>query len=136
MLDFVNSQSARRRRVGLYREHGAIKPDGGADRAGLADSGQSPHRSDEIATVVSVTMINGGSRFNIVPDSVELSYTIRTYDAGIRAAVHRDIRQIAENIAARAKAEVEIIELYDPLENNEQMTTRIARNAPPVVTPA
>jgi amidohydrolase len=79
-------------------------------------------------TVVSVTMINGGSRFNIVPDSVDLGGTIRTYDAGIRAAVHQDIRQIAENIAAsaNAKAEVEIIELYDPLVNNEQMTARMA----------
>jgi amidohydrolase len=79
-------------------------------------------------TVVSVTMINGGSRFNIVPDSVDLGGTIRTYDAGIRAAVHRDIRQIAENIAAsaNAKAEVEIIELSDPLVNNEQMTARMA----------
>jgi hypothetical protein len=79
-------------------------------------------------TVVSVTMINGGSRFNIVPDSVDLGGTIRTYDADIRAAVHRDIRQIAENIAAsaNAKAEVEIIELYDPLVNNEQMTARMA----------
>jgi metal-dependent amidase/aminoacylase/carboxypeptidase family protein len=79
-------------------------------------------------TVVSVTMINGGSRFNIVPDSVDLGGTIRTYDASIRAAVHRDIRQITENIAAsaNAKAEVEIIELYDPLVNNEQMTARMA----------
>jgi metal-dependent amidase/aminoacylase/carboxypeptidase family protein len=78
--------------------------------------------------VVSVTMINGGSRFNIVPDSVDLGGTIRTYDAGIRAAVHQDIRQIAENIAAsaNAKAEVEIIELYDPLVNNERMTARMA----------
>src|SRR5262245_21802700 len=79
-------------------------------------------------TVVSVTMINGGSRFNIVPDSVDLGGTIRTYDAGIRTAVHRDIRQVAENIAAsaNAKADVEIIELYDPLVNNEQMTARMA----------
>jgi amidohydrolase len=79
-------------------------------------------------TVVSVTMINGGSRFNIVPDTVDLGGTIRTYDAGIRAAVHQDIRQIAENIAAsaNAKAEVEIIELYDPLVNNERVTARMA----------
>jgi amidohydrolase len=45
----------------------------------------------------------------------------------VRAAVHRDIRQIAENIAAsaNAKAEVEIIELYDPLVNNERVTARM-----------
>ena len=78
-------------------------------------------------TVLSVTTINGGSRFNIVPDAVDMTGTIRTYDAGVRAAVHRDIRQIAESIAAsaNAKAEVEIIELYDPLVNNERVTARM-----------
>ena len=78
-------------------------------------------------TVVSVTTINGGSRHNIVPEVVEMGGTIRTYDAGVRAAVHRDIRQVAENIAAsaNAKAEVEIIEGYDPLVNNERVTARM-----------
>jgi len=77
-------------------------------------------------TVVSVTTINGGSRVNIVPDAVEMTGGIRTYDASVRAAVHRDIRQIAENIAtsANAKADVEIIELYDPLINDEGVTAR------------
>ena len=48
--------------------------------------------------------------------------TIRTYDAQVRLGVHRDIHQVAENIAtsANAKAEVEIIELYDPLVNNDR----------------
>src|ERR1051326_5236958 len=59
-------------------------------------------------TVVSVTTINGGSRFNIVPEAVEMGGTIRTYDAGVRAAVHRDIRQVAENIAASANAKAEV----------------------------
>jgi amidohydrolase len=78
--------------------------------------------------VVSVSTINGGARFNIVPETVEMTGTIRTYDAGIRVGVHRDIRQIAENIAAsaNAKADVEIIELYDPLVNHEKMTARMA----------
>jgi amidohydrolase len=78
-------------------------------------------------TVVSVSTINGGARWNIVPDSVEMTGTIRTYDSGVRAGVHRDIRQVAENIAAsaNAKAEVEIIELYDPLVNNDRVTARM-----------
>ncbi|MCP4617122.1 MAG: amidohydrolase [Bradyrhizobium sp.] len=78
-------------------------------------------------TVVSISTINGGSRFNIVPDTVEMTGTIRTYDAQVRAGVHRDLRQVAENIAAsaNAKAEVEIIELYDPLVNNDKMTARM-----------
>lgn len=77
--------------------------------------------------VVSVSTINGGSRFNIVPDNVEMSGTIRTYDAEVRAGVHRDIKQIAENIAASAgaKADVRIVEIYDPLVNNEKVTARM-----------
>jgi metal-dependent amidase/aminoacylase/carboxypeptidase family protein len=76
---------------------------------------------------VSVSTINGGSRFNIVPETVEMTGTIRTFDREVRAAVHRDIKQIAENIAAsaNAKAEVEFIELYDPLVNNEKVTARM-----------
>ena len=71
--------------------------------------------------------------------------TIRTYDAQVRSGVHRDIRQVAENIAAsaNAKAEVEIIELYDPLVNNDKMTARMtpvlmraADNDAGVVTPS
>jgi amidohydrolase len=78
-------------------------------------------------TVVSVSTINGGARFNIVPEIVEMTGTIRTYDAEIRKGVHRDIREIAENIAAsaNAKADVEIIELYDPLVNNDRVTARM-----------
>src|SRR5215471_15002188 len=52
--------------------------------------------------VVSVSTVNGGSRWNIVADSVDMTGTIRTYDPGVRAGIHRDIRQIAENIAASA----------------------------------
>jgi amidohydrolase len=77
--------------------------------------------------VVSVTTINGGSASNIVPESVEMTGTIRTFDAGVRAGVHRDIRQITQCIAAsaNAKAEIEIIELYDALVNNESLTARM-----------
>jgi amidohydrolase len=77
--------------------------------------------------VVSVSTINGGSRWNIVADSVTMTGTIRAYDAGVRAGIHRDIRQIAENIAAsaNAKAEVDIIQLYDPTVNNERVTARM-----------
>ena len=96
-------------------------------------------------TVVSITTINGGLRFNNVPETVEMTGTIRTYDAQVRSGVHRDIRQVAENIAAsaNAKAEVEIIELYDPLVNNDKMTARMtpvlmraADNDAGVVTPS
>jgi amidohydrolase len=79
-------------------------------------------------TVLSIATINGGSRFNIVPETVEMTGTIRTYDAEVRKGVHRDLKQVAENIAASAdaKAEVEIMEIYDPLVNDARMATRMA----------
>lgn len=79
-------------------------------------------------TVLSISTINGGSRFNIVPETVEMTGTIRTYDSDVRKGVHQDLKQVAENIAASAgaKAEVEIIELYDPLLNHARMAARMA----------
>src|SRR6266446_9294760 len=58
--------------------------------------------------VVSVSTINGGSRWNIVADSVEMTGTIRTYDSGVRAEIHRNIRQIAESITASANAKADV----------------------------
>jgi len=78
--------------------------------------------------VLSIATIHGGSRFNIVPETVEMTGTIRTYDAEVRKGVHRDLKQVAENIAASAgaKAEVEVIEIYDPLVNHAGMAARMA----------
>ena len=75
--------------------------------------------------VVSISTINGGSSGNIVADSVVMTGTIRTYDQGVRMDVHRDIKQIAENIAISAKAEVDIIEGPGPAVNNERVTARM-----------
>jgi amidohydrolase len=78
--------------------------------------------------VVSVATINGGSRSNIMPATVDMTGTIRTYDGGVRAGIHRDVRQIAEGIAASANAtaEVEIINMVDPTVNDERITARMA----------
>jgi metal-dependent amidase/aminoacylase/carboxypeptidase family protein len=53
--------------------------------------------------------------------------TIRTYDQGVRKGIHRDIRQIAENIAASANAtaEVGILEMYEPTVNDGRITARM-----------
>ena len=75
--------------------------------------------------VVSISTINGGSSGNIVADSVVMTGTIRTYDQGVRKGIHRDIKQIAENIAVNAKAEVDILEMYEPTVNDERVTARM-----------
>jgi len=44
--------------------------------------------------VVTVTRIDGGSAFNVIPDSVTLWGTVRTYDQQVRKDVHRILREI------------------------------------------
>lgn len=50
--------------------------------------------------VVSFGAIKGGIRYNIIPDSVELVGTIRTFDEGMRQAVFADLKNVAEKVAA------------------------------------
>lgn len=50
--------------------------------------------------VVSFGAINGGIRYNIIPDSVELVGTIRTFDDGMRAQAFKDLANVAEHVAA------------------------------------
>ncbi|HTI04682.1 MAG TPA: amidohydrolase [Gemmatimonadales bacterium] len=54
--------------------------------------------------IVTVGAINGGVRFNIIPDSVVMMGTIRTFDAAMRDDIHARIRRTAESIAQSAGA--------------------------------
>jgi amidohydrolase len=60
--------------------------------------------------VISVGMIEGGVRSNIIPDDVRMLGTIRTLDPEMRPRMHERIRHTAETIASAsgAKAKVEI----------------------------
>jgi len=56
--------------------------------------------------VVSFGAIKGGIRYNIIPDSVELIGTIRTFDDEMRAQVFKDLANVAEHVAAAHGATV------------------------------
>lgn len=51
------------------------------------------------SAVVSVTMFNGGSAFNVIPDEVTLCGTVRTLDENIRQHIFNRIKEIAEGIS-------------------------------------
>ena len=53
-------------------------------------------------SVVTVGIIRGGERFNIIPDRVHLEGTVRTYDEGVRDAVERRMDDILAGVAAAA----------------------------------
>ncbi|CAB3699507.1 N-acyl-L-amino acid amidohydrolase [Achromobacter piechaudii] len=70
--------------------------------------------------VITVGAIHGGNRMNIVPDSVAMTGTIRTYDEGMKKDIHQRITRTADMIAqsAGAKADVRVVELYNATVNN------------------
>jgi len=58
--------------------------------------------------VVTVATINGGTRKNIIPDTVEMSGTIRTFDETMRSDIHRRVEHISKAIAAANNAEADV----------------------------
>lgn len=77
--------------------------------------------------VLSIGSINGGNRFNIIPDQVEMMGTIRTFDEDMRDDIHERIRITATNIAAAAgaTAEVEIEKPYAVTINDPALTEQM-----------
>lgn len=57
-----------------------------------------------IPTVISVGAIKGGVRSNIIPDSVEMIGTLRTFDKGVRADVIQRMDKTVKSIAASSGA--------------------------------
>ncbi|HYV99485.1 MAG TPA: amidohydrolase [Gemmatimonadaceae bacterium] len=76
--------------------------------------------------VVTVGAFHGGLRENIIPDSVWMIGTIRTFSDTVRRQIHARMKKIAENIAiaSGATASVEIVDGYPVTVNNPALTTR------------
>jgi amidohydrolase len=78
--------------------------------------------------VVTIGTINGGTRANIVPESVAMTGTIRTYDEAVRKQVNDDVKLTAEKIAesSNAKAEVVLTPMYATTVNDPALTAEMA----------
>ena len=72
------------------------------------------------AGVVSVTMVHGGSATNIVPDSVELQGTVRTFTLEVLDLIEARMRQIADGLCAAfgARCDFEFARNYPPTINH------------------
>ena len=85
------------------------------------------------ANLVSVTHIEGGNTWNVIPESVFLEGTTRTLSKKDREFVKSRLNSLAENIAEAhgAKAQIEWIEGPPAIDNNLEwinFATEIARN--------
>lgn len=81
----------------------------------------------EDPAIVTVGAINGGIRQNIIPESVKMIGTIRTFGVEQRELVHRRIKEIATHIAEAggAKAEVTIGTGYPVTFNNPSLVDKM-----------
>ena len=79
-------------------------------------------------SIVTIGVIRGGVRNNIIPDEVEMIGTLRSLDKGMRDELHRRVRLTAERIAesAGAKADVTIETGYPITYNDPALTGRMA----------
>jgi amidohydrolase len=78
--------------------------------------------------VVSVGVIKGGVRNNIIPESVEMIGTIRTFDTKQKQQVLDAMKRIVENTAAAngATATIEFEKYYNPVTYNDpKLTARV-----------
>lgn len=58
--------------------------------------------------VITIGSIHGGTRYNIIPDNVELLGTLRTFDEGMRQEALKRITTTAESIAASSGAKAKV----------------------------
>ena len=83
--------------------------------------------------VVSIGMIKGGTRHNIIPDEVVLEGTIRTLDPEVKKQVHSEIRRVLEGVTAAfgANFDLEIVQgtlvTYNDPALSEQVAASLRR---------
>jgi len=83
------------------------------------------------SAVVSITTINGGDAFNIIPTAITLTGTVRTLDEVVRNLVEKRLRKAVAGIgdAFEAKAELEYIRRYPVTINNVEKVEKAVRAA-------
>jgi len=85
----------------------------------------------DLPAVVTVGAINGGVRHNIIPDTVEMLGTIRTFSEASREDVIERMRRISSNVAeaSGATATLELMPAPNPpLVNDPALTERVTRS--------
>ena len=87
--------------------------------------------------VVTIGAIKGGVRENIIPDSVEMRGTIRSFDEAMRDQMHEGITLLAESVAigSRATCTVCITKNYPVTVNDPALTAQMLPTLQRVVGP-
>jgi amidohydrolase len=82
------------------------------------------------SAVVTVGAIHGGQAFNVIPDEVVLTGTIRTFDAELRRSMPERIRRLASGVAGALQCEAAVeVKGGNPPVVNDAAAAEIARRA-------
>ena len=83
------------------------------------------------SAVVTVGSINAGIAFNVIPDSVSLKGTVRTFKPEVKATVLAAIESMVENVckAFGAEGKLSYTHGYPPVVNHAAETARVTRLA-------
>ena len=81
--------------------------------------------------VVSFTILNGGTAFNVIPQEVTLEGTIRTFDPRVRLKVLKRFDEIVNGVASAMGCQVEmnIKQLTPALINADDVTAKVQETA-------
>jgi len=87
--------------------------------------------------VLTVGSFQGGNAFNVIPDSVHLEGTIRTFDAQVREEVRARVREVLEGIASACgvSADVEITALSPAVVNDPDVAETVRDAAETILGP-
>lgn len=81
--------------------------------------------------VVSFTIINGGTAFNVIPQEVSMEGTIRTFDPQVRNKVVTRFQEIVKGVASAMGCQVEmnVKQLTPALINADDVTVKVQETA-------
>jgi amidohydrolase len=86
--------------------------------------------------VVSVTTLQAGTAFNVIPQKAELTGTIRTFDPGVRQKVVQRFEQITRGVgeALGCQVEAEVKRMTPALINDEAISSTVQKAAQRVLS--
>lgn len=75
------------------------------------------------SVVISIGLLNGGTRVNVVADQVKLGGTIRSFSEKSHQKLHRRIEEVVKGVELThgCHIELEFVEMYPPVINDERL---------------
>ena len=79
------------------------------------------------AAVITIGELQGGTAYNIIPDNVKVSGTVRTFDSEVRKYIEKRMRHVVKNVIESfgGKYEFSYENKVPPVVNNEALTQKI-----------